>query len=72
MPTNINCQCFRNNGDCLHPAVPQPFFGKPQCLIMFGSRDPRVSGCALLTPKVAPPPREIVRGGKIIGRIVSE
>lgn len=55
---NINCKHFRN-GACMHHAAPQRWFGKPQCILLTPSTDPRIKQeCALQRPytRPAPPP----------------
>ena len=73
MVMNPNCQCFKaNTGECLHAAAPRPWFGRPQCVLIFPPDDPRWRGCALRYPHLKPdgyplpPPSVLRRDGSLV------
>lgn len=38
----------------MHHAAPKPWFGRPQCLLVFPAADPRQKNCALQYPHKKP------------------
>lgn len=52
---NISICCvFYGRGRCGHPRAPQPFFGRPECILV--SMDPRCQRCSLQHAYEPPPP----------------
>ena len=73
MVMNVNCQCVRQSDHaCMHHAAPKPWFGRPQCLLVFPAADPRQKGCALQYPHKRPdgyplaPPSVLRREGSTV------
>ena len=52
----VNCDSYRHCGKCSHPSAPQPWFGKPACIVWqwknVAHKDPRVgwTRCTMLSP----------------------
>jgi len=70
---NVNCQCVRaSDHACMHHAAPKPWFGRPQCLLVYPAADPRQRGCALQYPYTKPdgyplgPPNVLRREGSMV------
>lgn len=73
MGMNVNCQCVRASDQaCMHHAAPKPWFGRPQCLLVYPAADPRQKGCALQYPHTKPdgyplaPPSILRREGSMV------
>jgi hypothetical protein len=74
MVIKVNCQCVRaTDHACMHHAAPKPWFGRPQCLLVYPAADPRQKkGCALQYPYTKPdgyplgPPSVLRREGSMV------